>query len=135
MARNEIDIEVPIQAVWDVLADPRLYAVWVVGASAVRKVDGTWPEPGSAFHHTQSVALRDTTSVVAVDPPVHIRLEARTRPLLVVCVDVSLMSLGAERTHLVLDEWASDGPISRLPRPVTDAAIHLRNTVAVQRLK
>src|SRR4051794_8385069 len=135
MARNEIDIAAPIEAVWTVLADPRLYAVWVVGAAAVRKVDGTWPEPGSSFHHTQSVMLRDTTSVLEVEAPTHIKLEARTRPLIVVIVDIHLTALAPDRTHLVLDEWASEGPLAALPRAATDAAIHLRNHFAVQRLK
>jgi uncharacterized protein YndB with AHSA1/START domain len=135
MARNQIEIAASVETVWSVLADPRLYAVWVVGAAAVRKVEGTWPEPGSAFHHTQAVMLRDTTSVVEADPPTHIRLEARTRPLLVVIVDVKLSAVSADRTHVVIEEWASDGPVAALPRPVTDAAIGLRNSIGLQRLK
>ena len=117
MARNEIEIAAPVETVWSVLADARLYAVWVVGAAAVRKVDGTWPEPGSAFHHTQAVALRDTTSVVEADPPTHIRLEARTRPLLIVTIDISLSAVSPDRTRLVIEEWASDGPDRSVSKP------------------
>lgn len=135
MARNEIDIAAPLETVWGVLADPRLYAVWVVGAAAVRGVEGTWPEPGAAFHHTQAIMLRDTTSVVAADPPTHIRLEARTRPLVIVTVDVTLAAAGAGSTHVVIEEWASDGPLAALPRPLTDAAIALRNHIGIRRLK
>jgi hypothetical protein len=79
--------------------------------------------------------LRDTTSVVEVEPPTHIKLEARTRPLLVVTIDVHLSEAAQGRTTLVIDEWASDGPLARLPRPLTDGAIHLRNHIGVQRLK
>jgi uncharacterized protein YndB with AHSA1/START domain len=135
MARNTIEVQAPVEAVWAVLADPRLYAIWVVGAAAVRKVDGTWPEPGSAFHHTQAVMIRDTTSVLESDPPRRIKLEARTRPFLVVIVEVTLEDAGPGRTHIIVDEWASAGPLARLPRVATDAAIHLRNLIGVQRLK
>jgi len=46
MAVNTIHVAVPRQAVWSVLADPRLYANWVVGTSATRAVDGQWPGRG-----------------------------------------------------------------------------------------
>ncbi len=135
MARNTIEADAPIEAVWTVLADPRLYAIWVVGAASVRKVDGIWPQPGSVFHHTQAVMLRDTTSVLEADPPRRIKLEARTRPILVVTVEVTLSEAGPGRTRIVIDEWASDGPAARLPRALTDAAIHLRNRFGIVRLQ
>ena len=41
--------------VFAVLADGWLYPSWVVGASRVRGVDGTWPQPGSRIHHSVGV--------------------------------------------------------------------------------
>ncbi len=37
------------------LADGWLYPSWVVGASRVRGVDATWPQPGSRSHHSVGV--------------------------------------------------------------------------------
>jgi uncharacterized protein YndB with AHSA1/START domain len=135
MARNEIEIAAPIEDVWGVLADPRLYAIWVLGAASVRAVDGTWPEPGSTFHHTQSVLVRDTTSVLESEPPRHLRLEARARPLVVVSIDIQLSPAGADRTSLVLEEQAIGGLGGALPLPLRDPLIRLRNAIAVRRLR
>jgi uncharacterized protein YndB with AHSA1/START domain len=134
VARNEITIPAPVEVVFAVLADPRLYAAWVVGASTVRAVEGRWPQPGATFRHTQLLVVRDSTSVLASDPPTHLRLEARVRPVVVTVVDAQLRPEGAG-TRLVIEEWVTGGALAVLPRAVTDVLVHLRNTVAVARLK
>lgn len=134
MARNTIDVDAPPEAVWDVLADPRLYANWVVGASTTRWVDGRWPEPGSTLHHTQLMLINDTTTVLESEPMRRLVLEARARPLLVAKVDVTLEPTDGG-TRVVLDEEPVGGLAAALPHEVTDPAIHLRNTETARRLK
>src|SRR3954464_7645782 len=108
MATNTIQVDAPPAAVWEVLADPRLYANWVVGASTTRAVDGHWPQAGAVLHHTQSLVIRDTTSVVASEPRRRLVMEARARPLLVARVEL-ILSPQAGGTFLTLEEHAVGG--------------------------
>jgi uncharacterized protein YndB with AHSA1/START domain len=134
VARNEIHIDAPVQAVWDVLAEPRFYANWVVGASSVHDVEGDWPAVGSTLHHSQQLILRDTTQVTSADPPHRLVLEARARPLVIAEVDIRLEPDGGG-THLVMFEHARSGIAGALPDVALDPLIHVRNDVAVARLK
>ena len=134
MARNTIRVDVPPETVFEVLADPRLLANWVVGASRTRGLEGRWPEVGSLVHHTQLMLLNDTTSVVECDPPRRLRLEARARPLAIVDVDIKLEPDG-DGTRIVLDERAIGGLAGAAPRAVSDLLIGLRNRETVRRLE
>jgi len=106
MATNTIHVDAPPEAVWEVLADPRLYGNWVVGASTTRAVDGDWP---------------------AV-------LEARARPLVVAHVSVTLEPEDGG-TRVVLEEWPTGGLAAAVPRLVTDAVIRVRNAESIRRIK
>jgi uncharacterized protein YndB with AHSA1/START domain len=134
MARNTIHVDAPPRAVWLVLADPRLYGNWVVGASTTRDIEGRWPEPGSKLHHTQLGVINDVTIVLESEPERRLVLEAGARPLLVTRVDVQLEPDG-DGTQIVLDEESIGGAAGVAPRELADAAIRLRNTEAVRRLK
>jgi uncharacterized protein YndB with AHSA1/START domain len=134
MARNTIRVDAPPRAVWDVLADPQLYANWVVGASTTRDVEGRWPEPGATLHHTQLLIVNDTTTVLESEPERRLVLEARTRPLLVARVDIKLEPDG-DGTQVVLEEEPVGGAASVVPHGVSDRVTQLRNTEAVRRLK
>jgi uncharacterized protein YndB with AHSA1/START domain len=134
MARNTIHADVPPESVWEVLADPRLYGNWVVGASTTRAVDGRWPEAGATLHHTQLLVLNDTTTVLESEPARRLVLEARARPILITRVEVNLEPDG-DGTRIVLDEKAVGGFAAAAPESATDPVIHLRNTDAVRRLK
>lgn len=75
---------VPPEAVWDVLADPRSYAYWVVGSKEIRDIDADWPSKGSKFHHTVGVGplkIDDHTEVVEAERPTLFELRAKGRPL------------------------------------------------------
>ena len=134
MSRNTIHVDATPQAVYDVLADPRHYANWVVGASATRAFEGRWPEPGSVLHHTQVLLVRDTTTVIESDPPNRLLLEARARPVVVSTVDVRL-DPEAGGTRVVLQEEVTGGLMALLPDAVTDALLRLRNWETMRRLK
>jgi uncharacterized protein YndB with AHSA1/START domain len=134
MARNEIHAAAPPEAVFDVLADPRLYGNWVVGASTTRGVEGRWPQAGSLLHHTQLGVLRDTTSVVRCEPPRRLVLEVWGGPLLVATVDVRLTPEDGG-TRIVFEEHARHGPLTWVPGWVSEPLLRLRNRETVRRLK
>jgi uncharacterized protein YndB with AHSA1/START domain len=134
VARNEILAMVPAEAVWEVLSDPRLYVSWVVGASGVRQVEGRWPQVGAVLHHTQIIAIRDTTSVLASEPGRRLVLEARARPAVVARVELTLEPDAAE-TRIVMQERATGGLAALLPTAVNDPLIHARNAISVGRLR
>jgi uncharacterized protein YndB with AHSA1/START domain len=134
MSRTTTHADTPPEAVWEVLADPRLYATWVVGASTTRGVEGRWPEPGSRLHHTQLMIINDTTDVLECEPGRRLVLEARARPLVVAKVDITLEE-ERDGTKVVLDETATGGLAGALPRFVTGALIGVRNVETVRRLR
>ena len=134
MARNTIHVDVPPEAVFEVLADPRFYGNWVVGASATYQVDGDWPEVGSVLHHAQLLILRDTTEVLECEPGRRLVLEARARPLVVARVAITVEPEDGG-TRVILDERATGGLAAAVPRAVTDALIGVRNREAVRRLQ
>jgi uncharacterized protein YndB with AHSA1/START domain len=135
MACNETQVDVPPERVFELLADGRKYADWVVGADRVRSVEPEWPNPGSKFHHTVGVGpikINDSTSVLEVDAPNRIVLDARARPLGRARVDIELRAQDGG-TLVVMREELADGP--RLMQRLTDPLIRVRNVEALRRLK
>ena len=135
MACNETHVDVPRERVFELLADGRRYADWVVGADRVRSVEPGWPAPGSKFHHTVGagpVKLNDSTSVLEVDAPKRILLDARARPLGRARVDIELQEHEGG-TLVVMREELASGPA--LLKRLTDPLIRLRNVEALRRLK
>ena len=79
MSRNVIEMDAPIDAVFEVLLDPEAYPQWVVGAKRLRDVDDNWPAPGSSFHHAVGAGpaeVRDATTVREIDPPRRLVLDS-----------------------------------------------------------
>jgi uncharacterized protein YndB with AHSA1/START domain len=134
MSRNTITVDAPPQAVWEVLADPRLYANWVVGASTTREVEGRWPEVGATLHHTQMLLVHDTTTVLESEAPHLLVLEARARPLAVTRVEVRLEP-DDDRTRVIFDESTTGALAGALPGLLSDPLLHVRNDETVRRLK
>ena len=137
MAINRIEIEQVAPAeVFELLATPEAYAEWVVGPSYTDPVDPRWPAPGAVFRHRTGVpplTVADVTSVVSVDPPQRIRLQARMRRLLVATIDIEVSATGSG-SLVVLDHRIVGGIASYLPRRLTDAAIRPRNQASLERL-
>lgn len=134
MARNHIHVDLPPEAVFEVLADPRFLANWVVGASRTRWVKGAWPAAGSTVAHSQMMVIHDTTTVIASDPPRRLQLEARARPLAVVDVEVTLEPVGGG-TEITIVEHVIGGLAAAFPAPLNDALIRVRNHESVRRLR
>ncbi|RZS91746.1 polyketide cyclase/dehydrase/lipid transport protein [Motilibacter rhizosphaerae] len=138
MDRNPVDrtIRATPAAVWAVLADGWAYANWVVGASAIRDVDATWPSPGSRIHHSVGswpLLLSDTTSVKRSEPEALLELQARGWPLGEATVEVRLEPV-PEGTRVTILEDVSEGPGRFLPAPLRTASIVPRNRESLRRL-
>lgn len=135
MARNETVVDASPEHVFDFLATGRRYADWVVGAKRVRSVDPDWPRPGSKFHHTVGVGplkIDDSTSVVSVDAPRRIVLDARARPMGRAKVELHLEPHDGG-TRVVMHEELAGVP--QVVKRAVDWMIHLRNVEGLRRLR
>ncbi|GAA4418507.1 SRPBCC family protein [Actinokineospora soli] len=136
MAVVSKDVPVPVDRVWNVLADGWTYSAWVVGASHVRKVDENWPAVGSGVHHSVGawpLVIEDVTRVVAATPGELLELEARLWPVGAARVRLELVPTPAG-TRVVMTEQATKGPATVLPRAVQDAMLKPRNVETLGRL-
>jgi uncharacterized protein YndB with AHSA1/START domain len=137
MARNDIIVAADIRSVWDTLMTAGAYEHWIVGCKQVRDVDDTWPQPGSGFHHTFGlgpVAIEDKTVVEALEAPSRLVLLARAWPAGQARVELRLRSVDAD-TAVTITERPVGGPAAAFSNPVLDLATHLRNDVALHRLR
>ncbi|HEV2591294.1 MAG TPA: SRPBCC domain-containing protein [Gaiellaceae bacterium] len=136
MTINEIEINVPPDQVFAVLADPDLYAEWVVGTDRIRDSDTHWPAPGARIHHSVGVGpltIDDSTEVIGADPPGRLELLAHLGPLGSFHVELLLVAKSGG-THVTMTEGPVEG-ISRLAGPVGDAFGSARNKLSLGRLK
>lgn len=137
MAHNEIDIDVPPERVFAVLAEPRSFARWVVGSREIRRADPDWPAEGTAFDHTVGVfpfALSDHSEVVECEPPAFLKLLVKARPFSRAYVSLRLIPR-ASGTRVSMDEGAADALSRVLFNPLTDPLVRLRNRISLRRLQ
>jgi uncharacterized protein YndB with AHSA1/START domain len=136
MAENEIDISATREQVFAILANPDRYAEWVLGTARVRGADSTWPEPGSHLHHSVGagpVTVDDSTEVLECEEPERLVLLAHIGPVGSFRVELVLRAEGAA-THVTMHEHPVSG-VSKLGGPATGAAIGVRNSLSLERLK
>ncbi|MCR6483790.1 SRPBCC family protein [Amycolatopsis sp. OK19-0408] len=130
-------IDVPPDAVFEVLADGWLYAGWVVGSSHIRDVDLAWPDVGSRIHHSVGpwpVHVQDETVVTAVERGLSLSLEARGWPLGAAAVGITLVPHGESGTLVRMTEHIVRGPGKVLPAPLQALLVKPRNTESLARL-
>ena len=138
MSLNETLIDAPPAAVFAVLADPRRYAEWVVGASRIRTVEGSWPEPGSRFGHKIGVwplLITDETKVVGREGERRLTLRAEIGAFGAATVDLRLEPVDGGRTRLRMIERPTMGPIRWVHNPVQDRAFWVRNWLSLLLLR
>lgn len=137
MASTSIQVGATAERIFEVLSDPRSYADWVVGSKDIRHWDPEFPAQGTSFHHTfmiGPVPIKDSTSVLEVEPPRRLVLRARARPTGVAHVAVELSPRDGG-THVTITEWPVEGLPARLHNPLQDKLIQLRNVESLRRLK
>jgi hypothetical protein len=136
MARTARLFHCAPESVFAVLADGWTYPAWVVGASRMRDVDETWPEPGSRLAHSVGLwpgVLDGTTSVVEWEPPRRAVLTARGWPAGEARVIIEV------REHVAgcvvrITEYPVRGPGTLVPRLLAEPAIQVRNRETLLRL-
>jgi uncharacterized protein YndB with AHSA1/START domain len=139
MAENRITVPEPPKAVFDVLLDAHSYPEWVIGAKRVRSVEPEWPAAGASFHHalgTGPAELKDTTTMLAFEPPRRVELQAHFRPAGAAHIELELAPSedGAETT-VTMRERPVDDPSGLLRTKVVDVLTHARNELALRRLR
>jgi uncharacterized protein YndB with AHSA1/START domain len=137
MAHNEITMDAPPEAVFDVLADPRSFARWVVGSRKIRAADPDWPAPGTTFDHAVGIGplmLADATTVLASQRPHRLEMLVRARPLTVAVVTLRLHADGSG-TRVEMDERPADLRSRVFMNRLTDPLVRLRNHESLRRLK
>jgi len=138
VARNRIHVDASPERVARVLAEPRNYPRWVVGAESFRGSDDSFPAPGSRLHHSVALgpwSLRDHTEVLESELPSRIVLAAKARPLGTARVELTLAASG-DGTEVTLEETPADRISSLLAgNPVAEVALRLRNAESLTRLK
>ena len=137
MSTNQITVHEGPEAVFDVLEDAYAYPRWVVGTRRVRHVDPSWPEVGSAFHHAVGTAvgeLHDSSKVLARERPDRLVLEVRFRPAGVARVEITAAAT-PDGSRVTLKEAPTEGPLSHLPRWLTEPVLRARNALSLQRLR
>lgn len=137
MATTTTQVNASPETVFAVLSDPCSYEHWVVGSKDIRSWDPGFPAPGTSFHHTfmiGPVPVKDSTSVLELDPPRHILLRARARPTGIAHVALDLTPADGG-TRVAITEWPVEGLPARLHNPLQDKLIQLRNVESLRRLK
>ena len=137
MSRNHHVIDAGVDRVWEVLSDGWLYPLWVVGASRMREVDGHWPDQGARLHHSAGVwpmVIDDTTEVLECEPGSRLVLQARAWPGGEATVVIELRPRDAGHTEVVIEEQATSGPGSLVPRFLQDPPLAWRNVETLRRL-
>lgn len=135
MARNVRRMQCGPEAVFDVIGDGWLYPAWVVGASRMREVDRSWPQPGSRLHHSVGVwplLINDSTSCIEWNPPRRAALTARGWPLGEARVTIDVKPQG-DGCLVKIQEEAVSGP-AVLVSPLIDLLLLWRNAETLHRL-
>jgi uncharacterized protein YndB with AHSA1/START domain len=136
MSVNEVIVDAPPTAVWDVLAEPPTYEQWVVGNSGIRDFDRSWPSPGTEFHHKIGigpVAIRDKTVALESLAPQRLVMNVRVLPVGHGIVSIELAEAGSG-TLVRMEELPAGGPVKWV-WPVLDPLVKLRNAETLRRLK
>jgi carbon monoxide dehydrogenase subunit G len=135
MAQNSIDVAAVPETVWEVLADANAYAEGVVGTKNVAGFDEDWPEPGAELEYELGLgplSVADHTVVVEADAPRTLVLRAEFRHVGSVLIHLELEPVGSG-TRITMEEAPLDAMLGAAR--VADAALQLRNDVALARLR
>lgn len=113
-------VAVPPEDVWRILADGWLHPLWLVGSTAMRAVDESFPQVGAQLHHstgTWPITLSERTTVLECEPGRRLVLSVRGRLLGEAHITVALQPDG-EGTEVQLGRELVGGLRMLVPPPV-----------------
>lgn len=137
-ARTTMPFRSAPEGVFEVLADGRRYADWVVGAKRVRAVDESWPAPGSRFHHEFGVGpltIKDSSTMVSMDPPRQVVLEVRAFPAGKARVTITITPRDGGGSEVLMEEVPTGGPAKTIDSWPLRRLTMLRNIESLKRLR
>jgi hypothetical protein len=130
MAVLNVLVDRSSREVWDVLADGRSYAEWVLGTRNIRDVDPDWPGQGAEIRYAVGIGrwtFEDITTVRLAEPGRRLELEAHAGRLGTARVSIVLLPWGESQTVVILDEHPLSGPGARWHSIMVEALLRLRN--------
>jgi uncharacterized protein YndB with AHSA1/START domain len=128
-------VPAPRSRVFAVLAEPRTYPSWLMGAQRIRSVDPAFPARHSRFEHSvgpaPAMTIDDGAEAVEADPPEKLALEVHLGPVRG-AVEFRLEEDG-DGTVLVFRERPIGAPAVLTPalRPI----LYFRNRRSLHRLR
>ena len=137
MSRQTVVVSASPQEIYDILSDPPVYEMWVVGNKSVRSYDRSWPAPGSEFHHKVGfgpLGTRDKTVSLEAEPLRRLVMVVRAFPFIQATVTFTLEA-ESSGTRVTMDERPRGDPWEKLWNPVLDVLTGLRNAETLRRLK
>jgi len=137
MAITRRTVQAPPDRVFAVLADGWTYSDWVVGTTHIRDVEDGWPQVGTRLHHKAGpwpLSLKDSSTVIACEPPRSLTLRAGLWPLGEATVRIELEPVGVAATRVTMFEDFHAGPLRYLRNKVNDLVLHGRNVESLRRL-
>jgi uncharacterized protein YndB with AHSA1/START domain len=129
-------LSAPPDTVFDILAEPRTYPDWLVGAEHMRAVDPEFPRQGAEFQHsvgpTKGLTVDDKTKSLGAVEDHRLALEVHAGPF-VARVDFELLPEPGGRTRVRFSERPLGvfAPLTPLLRPT----LHARNSASLDRLE
>ena len=135
MARNVRRIAASPATIFAVLSDGWLYPGWVVGASRMRQVEDSWPQPGSHLYHSFGswpFLIDDATTVEECEPDRRMVLLARGWPMGEARVVIDIKPDGDGALVRILEAPVA-GPGAWLRAPL-DPLLYVRNRETLRRL-
>lgn len=141
MTTATIEVGAPIDLAYRIVADPKTYPRWLVGAHEIPQVDAGFPAPGTAFHHRIGFGpfvLPGSTTSERAEPPRRLDLRAGMGPLGAATVSFRLVAQGPASTRVEVDEEFVAGPVHwlwKLARPVLVTLLWGRNAVSLTALR
>ncbi|MEU0539981.1 SRPBCC family protein [Nocardia sp. NPDC005978] len=138
-AMAEVTVLIPASAerIFAVLADGWSYGHWVVGSTHMRDVDPDWPRVGTRIEHSIGawpLMVQDATTVLSVEPPRLLELEARFWPFGRARIRLELHREGLASTRVRMVERVSRGPAHLIPAPLQALLLGPRNRESLTRL-
>jgi|SRR5579875_1774886 len=124
------------ERVFSVLTDAWLIPVWVVGATHIRDVDESWPQPDARVHHEVGpwpVSISDSTAVVECDPPRRFVMQGRAWPLGELRIELTVEPHPAG-ARVTMAEAPSYGTARVLDNPLQRKLLAARNRESLARL-
>lgn len=141
MTATSIQIDAPRSAVFETIIDPETYPEWLLGARAIRDVDETWPQEGSAFRHVigfPPLLIPGSSTARRFVRDQLFELGAGMGPLGEANVVFTLEDSATGGTRVQVEERFVAGPAGwtwRFARPIVAALVWGRNAISLESLQ